>query len=407
MLNSKLLRLSTLCCLTGLQAFSQGQTLGGGSTDSKLGASGNNVSIGNLFSPSLYNGTANIRIPIYDFDGYGISLNYNTAGIKVNELSGAVGLHWVLAAENAIVRKVKDMPDEFNTNALLGLGGGTGTIYSSGIKGKFAKYFGVQPSQENPLRYEDNESDDFIFSVGGLSFTFNLGADGFVFTHPHTNIKVEVLVDGNPVTKMPLQSNRNLSFKVRDAGGNQYYFIEGDVSTKTISDGMQANASDVMTFEYISKWVVQKIIRSDGSEINYQYTADSYKGSKLWYNSFSNVEKTNQAQSPSPQAQATNLSISSKHIASIQYPNSVKASFIYRPITRCDEQDSILQEIRITEADRCIRYAMKQVYSVTGPNPDPARPLTSPCATISGNAKQELYHRLILKGIDLLNCDGT
>lgn len=80
---------------------------------------GENVSIGNIFSPNLYDGSANINVPIYqyntDYGSYGVSLGYNTKGVKVDEMASSVGLHWTLNAGGSIYRSLKDVPDELNT----------------------------------------------------------------------------------------------------------------------------------------------------------------------------------------------------------------------------------------------------------------------------------------------------
>lgn len=298
-----------------------------------------------------------------------MSLSYNTAGVRVKELASAVGLHWNVAGQGYILRQVKDVPDEMNTNPnVLNYPPGQGppsNIYISGLKGKFAQYFGIAPSVENTQRYVDGESDDFIFSVGSLSFTFNIGADGFVFTHPHQNIKIQLLVDGVPVTQMPVQSNQNLTFIVTDAQGNRYYFIEGEVRTQGFYDGMRNGSGDVqLEFNYISKWVIQKVVRSDGSEINYEYRADFTTGG-LMFNSYSGLERLNNPASVAGQAVSVNEGIfSSKSLTAIKYPNNVTASFIYDP-PRCDNGDSLLKEIKIASDDRCIRYAMKQAYTIS------------------------------------------
>src|SRR6187402_864389 len=79
------------------------QDINSGNVDQKMlpnPSGGSNSSIGNLFSPSLFDGSANINIPIYnfknDFGSFGISLSYNTKGVTVDEMSGPVGTHFSL-----------------------------------------------------------------------------------------------------------------------------------------------------------------------------------------------------------------------------------------------------------------------------------------------------------------------
>lgn len=69
------------------------------------------------FSPTnLYNGKLNINVPIYNVKcgniEVPISLNYNTGGIKVDEIASNVGLGWNLNAGGSIIHIVKDIPDE-------------------------------------------------------------------------------------------------------------------------------------------------------------------------------------------------------------------------------------------------------------------------------------------------------
>lgn len=419
--NKKYLIFSALCCLIGTHAFSQGATMGGGGTDSKIKPStGSNASIGNIFSPSLYNGTANISIPIYDFDAYGISLNYNAAGVKVSEISSPVGLHWQMSAEGSITRQVKDLPDEINSNVKIiyqlggGVAGGGSDVYTTGLKGKFAQYMGTTPSPENTGRYVDGESDDFMFSVGGLSFTFNIGANGFIFTHPHKNVKIQLLIDGLPVTQMPVQTSeaasykQNLSFIVTDAQGTKYIFEEGDISIKSYSDGMRSNPGNPVEINYVSRWVIKKIIRSDGSEINYEYLEDSsHMLGGLLAKSYIGLEQLNNVVAIS--AQEMNIGedlFSSKRLTAIKYPNNVVASFITSTLPRCDNtRDPVLQEIRIASDDQCTRYVMKQEYVVSAPS-NTTSPLNS-CVDMGAGISKEPYHRLMLNGIDKVSCDGS
>src|SRR5690606_8141720 len=52
-----------------------------------------NGSIANISSPDLFDGSANIHVPIYDFSNsygsYGVSFSYNTKGVKVDEIASS------------------------------------------------------------------------------------------------------------------------------------------------------------------------------------------------------------------------------------------------------------------------------------------------------------------------------
>lgn len=65
---------------------------------------------------SLYTGQSNISVPLYVLQAKGvqvpISLNYNSSGIKVKDIPGAVGLGWSLNAGGVITRVVMGYPDD-------------------------------------------------------------------------------------------------------------------------------------------------------------------------------------------------------------------------------------------------------------------------------------------------------
>lgn len=411
-----------------------------GSVDNKMLPSPNgNTNSGSVYAPDLFNGTANVTIPIYSYGNEGISLSYNTAGVKLDEPSGMVGLHWNLSAGGSIVRSLKDMPDEINRYtypvssfpATGGEGGGSGE-YFYGVKGRFCQYFSgaTSPDYEN-YRYNDTESDDFVLSVGGLSFTFNIGQNGFIYTHPHKNVRIEMLINGvvingNPVSQIPLNNNaEQLSFRVRDAQGNWYYFMKGDVSRRTYGD---PDAPD-LDYSYISKWVIQKIIKNDGLEIDFSYTImDNSENLTGTYMSFSAYEKDGAAPFITASLVKSNDMVTSfARLATIKYPNGVTATFVYTPdyYQRCDclppdpnypsnKGDQILRQIWIGSEDAKTRYVFQQAYSLAVKN-NSSIPLEIPlgnCYDVDGsnsssNPTNYRYHRLILKGIHMANSDST
>jgi YD repeat-containing protein len=399
-----------------------------GSTDSKLlpNPSGN-TNLGSTFAPDLFNGTANISIPIYNYGDNGVSLSYNTAGIQIDEPSGFIGQHWNLQAAGSITRMMKDVPDEMNVaqNQMANLDGSGDPASAFGIKGKFSQYGLGNTSQLDAGCYVDDESDDFIFSVGGFSFTFNIGSNGFIFTNPHKNVQIDLLLNGQVVstagTKIPSSGSfaglQEINFRVRDPQGSWYYFQKGDVSH--IEYGSKTNPT--LGYDYISKWVITSIVTNDGKQTKFSYTTQNTSGNTI-YNAFSSVE-------PNPGAtQITNVSDAAvkgsdnlrtySRLESVSYPNKANVYFIYTfpPNGRCDMQsgDPIMTEIQVASADAINRYVFEQAYAVaanenTFPNPPLSSIETSlsSCLTVVTGGDNFRYHRLILKGIHMANEDGT
>ena len=66
---------------------------------------------------NLYNGVASVSIPLYEAESNGagkipVTIQYQTGGIKVQEISSVAGLGWQLQAGGAITRVVRSKPDD-------------------------------------------------------------------------------------------------------------------------------------------------------------------------------------------------------------------------------------------------------------------------------------------------------
>lgn len=71
---------------------------------------------------NLYNGTASVNVPLHVVEANNgakvpISLQYNTSGIKVQEVAGVAGLGWNLIAGGQLSRVMRGQPDELRTYA--------------------------------------------------------------------------------------------------------------------------------------------------------------------------------------------------------------------------------------------------------------------------------------------------
>lgn len=66
-------------------------------------------------SVNNYTGAIDLEIPIFEIDMDGlkipISIQYNSKGVKVDDISSSVGMNWNLNAGGNIVRVIKDVPD--------------------------------------------------------------------------------------------------------------------------------------------------------------------------------------------------------------------------------------------------------------------------------------------------------
>lgn len=357
---------------------------------------GKNSSIGNIYSPNLFDGSANVNIPIYDFSNefgnFGISFSYNTKGVKINELSGKAGLHWDINAGGNITRVMKDLPDEIDMSHTAPVSSGVTMV----AKGRWPLYDMANiPSNIQ----EDKENDDFIVSVGSLNFTFKIGKDNYIFTHPNRRVKIQKTNDFN-----------GLSFKIIDESGCEYTFIPGDASKTTIQKN---DLSVLLSYSYTSRWVISKIRFSNGTEISYDYDIKSPPNTVLYVNNLKKEYLTiNQVDDlggfVTPFIRVSDATADLADLKSISYPNGIKASFIYDSANAGAENTvcaTALKEIVISsKSDNCTRFWLDKAYHVSShvPNSPSIVEYTPRCDFNFG-----YDYRMILRGIYMKSCDGT
>ncbi len=421
----------------------QGQRLGGASTDNKMLPGGSPTAssgLSNLYSPSLYDGTANINIPIYQYasqnSDFSVSLSYNTRGVMVSEIASDVGLHFNINAGATISRTTKDLPDEINLlNGDTTMFQWTGQVWMKPIpgfpipsydtvsmnpfwafKGKYTTYSESPASAADTLIYRDKEADDFTVNLGGSSFTFNLGKGGTIFTHPHRGVKVEVLWDGQPLTSIgdlqpigeDLGYQNLLTFRIRDEQGNSYLFRRGDFEMKQLED-MYGATNVVTNYNFTTRWVIEKVTLASGGEIRYNYQDLTYNGMALPLDK-NNSKREGAYPSNNGPDSFTVFAVITKtcKLKDIWYPNNVRVYFNYGSTIREDGIIGALKEIRVTTPQSCLSYIMQQSYSWANHIPD-TKPYESGFATTwyvrPGEGDRTL--RLRLDGIRLTSCDSS
>jgi YD repeat-containing protein len=345
-------------------------------------------SLSAISSPSIFDGSTNIKIPIHSFSldnqDYGISLSYNTRGVKIDETSTIAGTHWNIS-ESSIIRVVKDLPDELSLEGQDSLAYFTGANDPSGdpvmakfvnhkryLKGKMVTYTETAAQQAVANVYRDSENDDFIFSCGGKSFTFNFGTGMNIFTHPHNNITVTPIIDGVPVFLVEGQTVGNwggsqssgiLEFLVRDEQGTQYRFIRGDYQSMPMYNNEYGGSTQIGTAWTTSRWVIKKVTFANGNEINYDYSYPVSSNTSQYYRQYY-VREYWSGNSPTQAyflgLQGVEGSLTSCQLDSIRYPNGNKATFIYSDTAKTELNQKMLREITISSGSQCMRYKLNQ-----------------------------------------------
>lgn len=200
-----------------------------------------------------FTGLANISIPLYEIKAgditIPINLSYHTAGIKVTEHSGWVGLGWSLEPGGAISRTVMGVADELPAGYLSGT-----TVHSS-----------ISSSNATDLLYlnsivrgnKDTEPDIYSYSFGNYSgkFVFNQMDDWSKVMIPYSPVKIEHDYD-----------EYDLDFVATDPYGIEYRFDSIHEASSGIND----------YFSVRSAWKIYKIISSNKQDtVKFSYSSSS------------------------------------------------------------------------------------------------------------------------------------
>jgi YD repeat-containing protein len=257
---------------------------------------------------NLYSGTSTLSVPIWTINlqnlEMAIVLNYNTGGIRVEEMASWAGLGWSLNAGGVITRSVFGLPDE------TGYGfSNTPVVQENSVVSK-------SDLDLISLGLWDTEPDVYSFNFLGRTGKFRLaknGQDGrpsFVTMEPLQNLVIEKLGD---------------QFTVKDEFGNVYRFdvTETTTITSTIYP-VNGPATTGGTSTYTSSWYLSSVTDVWGNSISIQYDTET-----LWYEMASQETKyvfyqpfigsANVPQSAIPK----DVSIASTYMVFAKYPHKI------------------------------------------------------------------------------------
>jgi YD repeat-containing protein len=367
---------------------------------------GLNSSLGNLLSPSLFDGTANISIPIHSFStsygDFGISLSYNTKGVTVDELSGPVGTHWNLNAGGYITRNVKDVPDEL----YMPYTGNSSTYDYYTILGRQNQY---ALSSQASNQYWDGQNDEFIVSAGSLQFSFMMGKNGYTLNSSQNRCKITtVSYNSSGITGMITGYQH---FIIDDEQGTKYFFSEAEQTVGNFYTGDPSSGGG--QYNYTSKWKMDSVIFANGQKITYDYDEIGYPDQLELYKTLSKKDAlgaplaTSTYNSPLfdgwSQVEADGYYAI---LTAIHYPDNTTATFVFdqTPANGVGCSKSIKQ-IEIGQGgSSCLKYRFNKAYLQQDPaNPNFAQEMPFDKACDFNQPAQ----RMVLKGIDMLSCDES
>lgn len=224
-----------------------------------------------------FRGKPSINIPLYNYKNGNlevpITLNYNSAGVKVNDLSTWTGIGWNLSVGGVINRTVKDLADEIAVRRVLINEEDFLDSTKSDCSPNSQYYYNLCREGQDI----DTELDVFNFSFNGYSGSFYLDAN-----------LIPVIVNNDKELKISIIGNLAIDkkFIVIDPQGVKYYFGDNETEnsatiTTNIHDAIFSNTSfylykiehplnGLITFEYETKFGGGYLNKTYSQNVNFE-----------------------------------------------------------------------------------------------------------------------------------------
>ncbi len=252
---------------------------------------------------SLFTGTANINIPIYEINEGNIkvpiSLSYLANGVRPDQHPGWVGMNWSLNAGGMITRIVKGAPDELYWKeeilAFIDNSQWEGN-YQIGINYHLDQLAGsdwnssakVDVLAKNTSWYE-TEPDEFIFNFGGYSGKFYINQDKYaVVSDPSIRVEVEdtmMLIQypsyiinnyiGGAGASFDEYEYKIRGFRITTPDGTAYEFGLWN-RPQTANQPIEFSLDFFQQFDFNDiwdSWYLASIKSPEGRRVDFQYTA--------------------------------------------------------------------------------------------------------------------------------------
>jgi hypothetical protein len=190
---------------------------------------------------SLYAGTPNISIPLYEFSGLELklplSLSYNSGGVRVEDIASWVGLGWSLNAGGVITRSIRDKPDRENNTT------------------------NMRPIRaELPLKTNTYAETDATFNIVKQTTIFDTDAEPDVFNYNFHGMSGSFIFDNKGQVKFGNYANYKVSLTepkitIITDDGTKYEFNDrevtnGETTSWFLSKITSASGKEIITFSY-------------------------------------------------------------------------------------------------------------------------------------------------------------
>ncbi len=211
----------------------------------------------------LFAGTLPLSIPIYTVKDGGLQipvyLSYNASGNKIEEAASFAGLGFTLNAGGAIMRSVRNLPDDYPVKGFLDYSISYGQDYLKNNPNRYTQW------KEIAAGCADAEPDAYFFNFNGYTGSFTFNSNGNVVIHSQNDWKTQVL-------KTDINNPKKITgWKFTCDNGIVYTFNAAEQTT-LINDGIDCHAGIV----YNSAWYLSSITTPNaGRTVNFTYESYS------------------------------------------------------------------------------------------------------------------------------------
>ncbi|MBO6524851.1 MAG: RHS repeat protein [Balneolaceae bacterium] len=211
---------------------------------------------------NLYEGKANISIPIYEYSVNGftlpISLDYTTSAIRVDQIATNVGLGWTLNAGGVVTQTVNGLSDLFHNRTSIPDPPNTFNPVKSQNQSDY------DTAEDVIAGLTDMETDLFTYNFPGGSGKFMFSNDGTeIHTIPHDALKI---TESSNTFEIINTDGTKFTF---DVGAGTYY---SDVCT----GGGSGSPVNRFPFTGFSNFL-SEITTTDGNVITLTYGTYTYE----------------------------------------------------------------------------------------------------------------------------------
>lgn len=226
-----------------------------------------------------YTGQPQIAVPLFSTKAgnldVGLTLSYNSSGIRVNEISGWVGKGWSLETGGVISRSVVDLPDEIETDIHKGANvSGLYNFFDAPDLSETRRQFAYDAQWGTQVDL-DSKTDIYQFSFFGRTGRFVFVKSGNTLEPSiignDGDYKIEVTYTDN---SLPTMYPREITkFVITDDTGNRYYFDQiektekKDVTFVYMQEGCDnpvAPSPPLNIGKFISAWHLSKVEDANG-----------------------------------------------------------------------------------------------------------------------------------------------